>query len=36
MWVLAGFLLVANLLTIGFFAYRGKRKFAHTSVDGDD
>lgn len=35
MWVLAGFLLVANLLTIGFFAYRGKRKFAHTSVDGD-
>ena len=36
MWVLIGFLLVANLLTIGFFAYRGKRKFAHTSVDGDD
>ena len=36
MWVLAGFLMVANLLTIGFFAYRGKRKFAHTSVDGDD
>ena len=36
MWVLFGFLLVANLLTIGFFAYRGKRKFAHTSVDGDD
>ena len=36
MWVLAGFLLVANLLIIGFFAYRGKRKFAHTSVDGDD
>ena len=36
MWVLAGFLLMANLLTIGFFAYRGKRKFAHTSVDGDD
>ncbi|MCJ1967190.1 YhgE/Pip domain-containing protein [Candidatus Nanosynbacter sp. TM7-075] len=36
MWVLVGFLLVANLLTIGFFAYRGKRKFAHTSVDGDD
>ena len=36
MWVLAGFLLVANLLTIVFFAYRGKRKFAHTSVDGDD
>ena len=36
MLVLAGFLLVANLLTIGFFAYRGKRKFAHTSVDGDD
>ena len=36
MWVLAGFLLVANLLTIGFFAYRGKRKFTHTSVDGDD
>lgn len=36
MWVLAGFLLVANLLTIGFFTYRGKRKFAHTSVDGDD
>lgn len=36
MWFLAGFLLVANLLTIGFFAYRGKRKFAHTSVDGDD
>ena len=36
MWVLAGFLLVVNLLTIGFFAYRGKRKFAHTSVDGDD
>ena len=36
MWVLAGFLLAANLLTIGFFAYRGKRKFAHTSVDGDD
>jgi putative membrane protein len=35
-WVLIGFLLVANLLTIGFFAYRGKRKFAHTSVDGDD
>ena len=36
MWVLVGFLLVANLLTSGFFAYRGKRKFAHTSVDGDD
>ena len=36
MWVLVGFLLVANLLTIGFFAYRGKRKFAHTSVDVDD
>ena len=36
MWVLVGFLLVANLLTIGFFTYRGKRKFAHTSVDGDD
>lgn len=36
MWVLVGFLLVANLLTISFFAYRGKRKFAHTSVDGDD
>ena len=36
MWVLVGFLLVVNLLTIGFFAYRGKRKFAHTSVDGDD
>ena len=36
MWVLAGFLLAANLLTIGFFVYRGKRKFAHTSVDGDD
>ena len=36
MWVLVGFLLMANLLTIGFFAYRGKRKFAHTSVDGDD
>ena len=36
MWVLAGFLLVANLLMIGFFIYRGKRKFAHTSVDGDD
>lgn len=36
MWVLVGFLLVANLLTIGFFVYRGKRKFAHTSVDGDD
>ncbi len=36
MWVLAGFLLVANLLTIGFFTYRGKRRFAHTSVDGDD
>ncbi len=36
MWVLVGFLLAANLLTIGFFIYRGKRKFAHTSVDGDD
>lgn len=36
MWVLAGFLLVANLLMISFFIYRGKRKFAHTSVDGDD
>ena len=36
MWVLAGFLLAANLLTIGFFIYRGKRKFVHTSVDGDD
>ena len=36
MWFLVGFLLVANLLTIGFFTYRGKRKFAHTSVDGDD
>lgn len=36
MWVLVGFLLVANLLTIGFFTYRGKRRFAHTSVDGDD
>ena len=36
MWVLAGFLLAANLLMISFFIYRGKRKFAHTSVDGDD
>ena len=36
MWALAGFLLAANLLMIGFFIYRGKRKFAHTSVDGDD
>ena len=36
MWVLAGFLLAANLLMIGFFIYRGKRKFVHTSVDGDD
>ena len=36
MWVLAGFLLVANLLMLGFFVYRGKRKFIHTSVDGDD
>ena len=36
MGVLAGFLLAANLLMIGFFIYRGKRKFAHTSVDGDD
>ena len=36
MWGLAGFLLVANLLMLGFFAYRGKRKFIHTSVDGDD
>ena len=36
MWVLAGFLLAANLLMVGFFIYRGKRKFAHTSVDGDD
>ena len=36
MWVLAGFLLAANLLMLGFFVYRGKRKFAHTSVDGDD
>ena len=36
MWMLAVFLLAANLLTIGFFIYRGKRKFAHTSVDGDD
>lgn len=36
MWVLSGFLLAANLLMIGFFIYRGKRKFAHTSVDGDD
>ena len=36
MWVLAGFLLASNLLMIGFFIYRGKRKFAHTSVDGDD
>ena len=36
MWVLVGFLLAANLLMIGFFIYRGKRKFAHTSVDGDD
>ena len=36
MWVLAGFLLAANLLMLGFFAYRGKRKFIHTSVDGDN
>ena len=36
MWVLAGFLLATNLLMIGFFIYRGKRKFVHTSVDGDD
>ena len=36
MWVLAGFLLVVNLLMISFFIYRGNRKFAHTSVDGDD
>ena len=36
MWVLVGFLLAANLLMIGFFIYRGKRKFVHTSVDGDD
>ena len=33
MWVLAGFLLTANVLMLGFFIYRGKRKFAHTSVD---
>lgn len=33
MWVLAGFLLAANVLMLGFFIYRGKRKFAHTSVD---
>jgi len=33
MWVLAGFLLAANVLILGFFIYRGKRKFAHTSVD---
>ena len=36
MWVLAGFLLAANLLMLGFFVYRGKRKFIHTSVDGDN
>ena len=30
MWVLAGFLLAANVLMLGFFIYRGKRKFAHT------
>jgi yhgE/pip C-terminal domain len=36
MWVLVGFLLAANLLMLGFFAYRGKRKFIHTSVDGDN
>ena len=35
MCVLVGFLLVSNLLMLGFFAYRGKRKFVHTSVDGD-
>ena len=28
MWVLAGFLLAANVLMLGFFIYRGKRKFA--------
>lgn len=33
MWVLAGFLLAANVLMLGFFIYRDKRKFAHTSVD---
>lgn len=33
MWVLAGFLLAANVLMLGFFIYRGKCKFAHTSVD---
>ena len=33
MWVLAGFLLAANVLMLGFFIHRGKRKFAHTSVD---
>lgn len=33
MWVLAGFLLAANVLILGFFIHRGKRKFAHTSVD---
>ncbi len=32
---LVGFLLVANLLTIGFFAYRSVNS-AHTSVDSDD
>ena len=36
MLILAGFALVANALLIGFFVYRGKRKFIHTSVDGDD
>ena len=32
-WVLAGFLLAANVLILGFFIHRGKRKFAHASVD---
>ena len=33
--ILAGFVLVANALLIGFLAWRGTRQFAHTAVDGD-
>ena len=35
MMILAVFLIAANALLLGFFAWRGTRRFAHESVDGD-
>lgn len=35
MMVLTVFLVIANAALLGFFAWRGTRRFAHQSVDGD-